>query len=203
MTQSERIKYLTEPEILKLRQIAESRAIVDLAHGRRTGVIEWLVIDIASSLGLRATELRSLRVGDVHLTNRSYLDVLTLKRRQRVLDQLPVEGQLRGHLKAYLQWKASAGESLDASSSLLISNKGHGFSLRGIEYLAKRLMASTGLDPRFSIHSLRHTTAVHLLRKTKNLRLVQKVLRHASIATTEQYGQVLESDMREGLAGLF
>lgn len=130
MTQSERIKYLTESEILKLRQIAESRAIVDLAHGRRTGVIEWLVIDIASSLGLRATELRFLRVGDVHLTNRSYLDVLTLKRRQRVLDQLPVEGQLREHLKAYLQWKASVGESLDVFAFAVFAKNALLFQVR-------------------------------------------------------------------------
>ena len=92
---------------------------------------------------------------------------------------------------------------MESDAALLVSNKGGMFSLRGIEYLVKRLMAGVGLDSRYCIHSLRHTTAVHLLRKTRNLRLVQKVLRHASITTTEQYADVLESDIRESLNGLF
>jgi site-specific recombinase XerD len=86
-------------------------------------------------------------------------------------------------LKDFLRWKNQAGELMDAEAPLLLSYKGGQFSLRGIEYLAKRLMSGAGLDSRYSIHSLRHSTAVHLLRKTKNLRLVQKVLRHASITT--------------------
>jgi site-specific recombinase XerD len=202
MNRSERIKYLNEEEIRRLRQSAEDRAIVDLRKGRRTGIVEWMVLDLAC-LGLRASEIRNLQVGDVHIANRSFLAVRTLKRRLAVVDQLPLEGGLRDHLKEYLLWKQSAGESMNPESPLLVSNKGTGFSLRGIEHLAKRMMAAAGLDPRFSLHSLRHTTAVHLLRKTNNLRLVQKVLRHSSSSVTEQYADVMEDDLRQSLDGLY
>ena len=55
-----------------------------------------------------------------------------------------------------------------------------------------------------SIHSARHTVAVHLLRKTSNLRMVQKQLGHASPATTANlYADVRFEDMQEGLSGLY
>ncbi len=55
-----------------------------------------------------------------------------------------------------------------------------------------------------AIHSARHTVAVHLLRKTSNLRMVQKQLGHASSATTANwYADVRFEDMQEGLAGLY
>ena len=202
MSQSEKIKFLSENEIHRLREYAENRAIVDLNKGRRTGVVEWMTLDLAC-LGLRASEIRNLLVGDVHINNRSYLTVRTLKRRMAVEDKIPLEGSIRDHLKAYLKWKRDSGESMAADAPLLVSNKGKCFSLRGVEYLMKRLLFGAGLDEHFSIHSLRHSTAVHLLRKSGNLRLVQKVLRHASSQTTEKYADVLEEDIRESLDGLF
>lgn len=202
MTPSEKIKFLSEDEVKRLRGYTEQRAILDLAKGRRSGVIEWMILDIAC-LGLRASEIGSLRVGDVQLNGKATLAVRTLKRRESVVDQLPLEGSVKIHLKEFLRWKVQTGESMEADAPLLVSNKGGQFTLRGIEYLMKRLMAGSGLDPRYSIHSLRHTTAVFLLRKTKNMRLVQKVLRHASITTTEGYADVLEDDIRQSLNGLF
>ena len=202
MAASEKIKFLSEDEVRRLRLYAEQRSIVDLAKGRRTGVVEWMIIDLAS-LGLRASEIRNLRVGDVQLQGKAFLAVQTLKRRCKVVDQLPLEGSIKTHLKEYLRWKGLAGESVGVQEPLTISNKGAAFTLRGIEHLVKRMMAGAGLDPSYSAHSLRHTTAVHLLRKTKNLRLVQKVLRHASSHTTEKYADVMEDDIRESLTELF
>ena len=202
MNGSEKIKFLTEDEVKRLREFTEQHAIVDLAKGRRTGVVGWMALDIAF-LGLRASEIRQLLVGEVRLRGKATLTVRTLKRRTPVEDQLPLEGSLKKHLSDFLAWKRNAGESMETDAPLLVSNKRRAFSLRGIEHLMKRLILGAGLDERFSCHSLRHTTAVHLLRKTKNLRLTQKVLRHASIATTTIYADVMQDEIRDGLAGLY
>lgn len=203
MSGSEKIKYLDEDEVRRLRLHCENKAIVDVAKGRRTGVVEWLVIDIGSSLGLRASEIRNLLVGDVHLGAKGFLAVRTLKRRKAVVDHLPLEGSLKEHIRCYLDWKKAQGESMEADAPLILSNKGCPFSLRGVEHLVKRVMGEAGLDERFSAHSLRHTAAVHLLRKSGNLRLCQKVLRHASVQTTSVYADVMEGEIREQLSGLF
>lgn len=199
---SEKIKFLSEEEMRRLRSHAEDQSIVALAKGHRTGVVAWAVIDIAG-LGLRASEIRYLRVGDVCLRGKASLKVRTLKRRKPTLDSLPLDDGLRKHLKEFLAWKETAGESMEADAPLLISNKGVPYSLRGIEHLFKRVARGAGLDPSHSIHSARHGVAVALLRKTKNLRLTQKVLRHASIATTTVYADVMADEIREGLAGLY
>ena len=68
----------------------------------------------------------------------------------------------------------------------------------------KRNIKRAGLPSELSIHSGRHTMAVHLLKKTSNLRLVQKQLGHASPATTaNMYADISFEDMQEGVTGLY
>ena len=74
----------------------------------------------------------------------------------------------------------------------------------GLQQIWKRAVEIAGLPKELSIHSARHTVAVHLLKKTGNLRQVQKQLGHASPATTaNMYADVTFDDMREGMAGLY
>jgi site-specific recombinase XerD len=75
---------------------------------------------------------------------------------------------------------------------------------QGLEQLWKVAVQRAGLPRGLSIHCAPHTMAVHLLRKTRNLRQVQKQLGHASPATTaNMYADVSFEDMRAGVAGLY
>ena len=56
---------------------------------------------------------------------------------------------------------------------------------------------------KFKLHSSRHTYATQLYKKTKNLRLVQKQLRHASIETTQVYADVMPEDIMAGVNDLY
>ena len=68
----------------------------------------------------------------------------------------------------------------------------------------KRSIQLAGLPKELSIHSARHTIAVQLLKKTGNLRQVQKQLGHASPATTaNMYADISFADMQEGVNGLY
>jgi len=68
----------------------------------------------------------------------------------------------------------------------------------------KTAVKRAGLPKELSIHSARHTLAVHLLRKTGNLRQVQKQLGHASPATTANlYADVSFEDMQAGVTGVY
>ena len=84
-----------------------------------------------------------------------------------------------------------------------MSKQGAEFTTRGLQHVWKRCVESAGV-PEFSIHSARHTLAVHLLKKTGNLRQVQKQLGHNSPVTTAlMYADVSFDDMKEGLTGLY
>ena len=62
--------------------------------------------------------------------------------------------------------------------------------LTAYDYSFARLLDQAGIERRLSPHSLRHTLAVRLLSRTGNLRLVQRALGHASIASTVRYARV-------------
>ena len=67
-----------------------------------------------------------------------------------------------------------------------------------------RAIERAGLPRELSIHSARHSLAVHLLKKTSNLRQVQKQLGHASPATTaNMYADVSFDEMKDGVTGLY
>ena len=75
---------------------------------------------------------------------------------------------------------------------------------QGLQQLWKVAVRRAGLPKELSIHSARHTMAVHLLKKTRNLRQVQKQLGHTNPATTaNMYAEVSFEDMQEGVTVLF
>ena len=75
---------------------------------------------------------------------------------------------------------------------------------RGLQQRWKRAIRHAGLPDELSIHSARHTIAVHMLKRTGNLRMVQKQLGHASPATTaNMYADVSFEDMQNALNGLY
>ena len=74
----------------------------------------------------------------------------------------------------------------------------------GLQRVWKRAVARAGLPEELSIHCARHTIAVHLLKKTGNLRLVQKQLGHSNPATTaNMYADVSFGDMQDVVTGLY
>ena len=75
---------------------------------------------------------------------------------------------------------------------------------RGLQQMWKGAIRRAGLSEELSIHSARHTLATHLLKKTGNLRQVQKQLGHASPATTaNMYADIAFEDMQEGVNGIY
>ena len=75
---------------------------------------------------------------------------------------------------------------------------------RGLQQAWKSAVRRAGLPDELSIHSARHTLAVVLLRKTGNLRLVQKQLGHSSPTTTaNMYADVTFADMQDAVDGLY
>ena len=75
---------------------------------------------------------------------------------------------------------------------------------RGLQVIWHRAIERAGLPRELSIHSARHSLAVHLLKKTSNLRQVQKQLGHADPATTANtYADVSFEDMQAGVKGLY
>ena len=208
----DRTKYMSADEVRQLRTVTEARAIVDLKAGRVNGALGWMVVDIALSTGLRVSEIAKLHVEDIDL-KRGLVTVNRAKKRKRVKPEpLAIGRDLADHLRDFLAWRA--GRITDLQEPVragLVATKGALFigcrgplTAQGLQRVWKAAIKRASLPAELSIHSARHTLAVHLLRKTGNLRQVQKQLGHSSpTITAALYADVTFEDMQAGVTGLY
>jgi integrase len=153
-----------------------------------------MLIDLALSTGLRVSEMAALTIKDIDL-KRGAISVTRLKRKKNKRETLAVNKELTEHLKQHIGGR-KAGR--------LFEGKRGSLTAQGLQRIWKAAVKHAGLPKELSIHCARHTIAVHLLKKTGNLRLVQKQLGHASPATTaNMYADISFEDMQEGLNGLY
>lgn len=219
----DRKKYMDASEVRTLRTVTEARAMLDLKKGRINGVVQWMLVDIALSCGQRVSEIAALKVEDIDF-KRSCMTVLRKKRFRRqkakattkepkiVTETLMIDKALAAHLKTYLTWRACRIDDMDAdhrqgltkdSGALFVGQRGP-LSAQGLQQAWKSAIRRAGLPEEYSIHSARHSLAVRLLKKTGNLRQVQKQLGHTSpVTTANMYADVSDEDMQNGVTGLW
>ena len=226
-----RKKYMDASEVRQLRTNTEGRGWRDLKKGRVNGVVQWMLVDLALSTGLRVSEMAALKVEDLDL-KRGCMTVIRLKRHKRkkgakpgkkgrkaiqesrtpVRETLMIGKQLVGHLKTYLTWRSCRLADMDehrrrgltdARGAPLVGQRGP-LSAQGLQQVWKAAIRLAGLPEEYSIHCARHTLAVHLLKRTGNLRQVQKQLGHTSpVTTANMYADVSDEDMQNGVTGLW
>lgn len=193
----DRKKYMDKAETKQLRQNAEAQAYIDNRKGRVRGGLAWALVDTALSTGLRVSELASLKVKDINF-KRGCLTVTRVKKKKKkkkTSETLAISKELLEHLKSYIDNRTDG--------ALFVGSRG-ALTAQGLQQIWKAAIKRAGLPKELSIHSARHTLAVHLLKKTKNLRQVQKQLGHSSPATTaNMYADISFEDMQEGLNGIY
>jgi site-specific recombinase XerD len=151
------------------------------------------VIETAYAAGLRISELAGLRVIDVDL-RRGEVRVWGKGRKQRVG---LLGGPARDALAAWLEQgrPAIAAEGSRRSGAtdegvLFLNARGGPLGVRGMRYRIDALARAAGLPEGVSPHTLRHSFASHLLDGGADLRVVQELLGHESLATTQVYTHV-------------
>lgn len=178
-----------------------------LAAARETGFGECTrlrntcLMEILYATGLRVSELVALPVAAVRGDPRMIL-VRGKGGRERMV---PLSSPARAALASWLAFRdaereAAERRSRDKPSAFLFPARGKtGHLTRERFYgIVKELAVASGLDPAaISPHTLRHAFATHLLANGADLRVIQTLLGHASIATTEIYTHVLDARLRE------
>jgi len=196
------IKYFTEPEIGLLRRTARKEHESDLGQDRVRGVRNWMVIDLLTLTGLRVSEAARLQCGNIKIGyGQSELYIENSK--DGVSGSVVIPPGLKTHLRSFLNWKQSRGEGIANSDPLFIGERGP-WTLQAIEQIVKRYLRYLGLyQPGKSVHSLRHSYAVALYKREKDLRAVQKQLRHVSIQSTLVYADVSKEEIYQQVKGLW
>ena len=186
---------------LQLRQLlatAEGAAALAKQGGRRCAVVRGATVELACLAGLRVSEIAALKCADV-TTEGQKPQVMVRHGKGDKRRVVALVGPLKGlcrELGGYMAWKREVGEDVGPEAPLLArKHKGtwvH-YTPDALKYQFKQALVASGcIDPaRFSIHCGRHTAATYLYGRTRNLRLVQRVLGHVSPTITAQYAQII------------
>lgn len=164
------------------------------------------IVETAYAAGLRISELAGARLGDLDLAH-GEIRVLGKGRKER-LGMLGAPA--RDALETYLQHArpvlaAAQGGGPDGprdrpstppSDAIFLSARGAPITSRALRLRIDRLVRRAGLPDRTSPHTLRHSFASHLLDGGADLRVVQELLGHASLATTQVYTHVSPARLR-------
>lgn len=150
--------------------------------------VEWLaardtaLLTLLYGAGLRISEALGLRRGDVPLGDT--LTILGKRQKERIVPVLPVVRD------AVARYAALVPFAVARDAPLFLSRRGKAMSAREAQALMQRLRGRLGLPERATPHALRHSFATHLLAHGGDLRAVQELLGHASLASTQVYTDV-------------
>ena len=158
------------------------------------GLRDRAVLETLYGAGLRVSELVGLDVDDVDLEEGS-VRVLGKGGRER---DIPLGRYARDAVAAYLT-RVRPGLATSRSRSALFLNQVNGGRLtrQGVTGILQQHAAAAGVAKKVSPHTLRHSFATHLLEGGADIRVVQELLGHASVATTQVYTLVTREHLRE------
>ena len=154
---------------------------------RNAGLRDRAIVETLYGAGLRVSELCSLKTGDLHLDD-GFLRCIGKGNKERVV---PLGRTAVGWIRRYLAEgrPAFAREERD-DGSVFLSNRGTAISRKTVWLLIRKHARDGGVGRRVTPHTLRHSFASHLLANDAPLRIIQEMLGHADIATTQIYTHV-------------
>lgn len=158
-----------------------------------TGLRNYAMLKLFLNLGLRVSEAIDLKVDDIDWQSGKLTVVQGKGGRDRVLWLADEDLEL---LSSWLAKRPAAG------SYLFTTREGGRISDRYVRKFVKNYARKKKIGKDVHPHALRHTFATDLLRKTGNIRMVQKALGHASLATTMLYTHVFDQELEAALKGL-
>ena len=174
--------YLDRGQVQRLFDLAELRAM----EGRFTDVRNLAILELFYSTGMRLSELRGLSRPDVDMVTQQ-VKVRGKGRKERLI---PVGDHA---VRAMRNYESKRDEMLRAigpradRTAFFVGAQGKRMSVRAIQMAVTGMLDRIDENAGLSVHSLRHTFATHLLDAGADLRAVQELLGHASIATTQIY----------------
>ncbi len=155
------------------------------------------IVETAYAAGLRISELAGARLGALDLT-RGEIRVAGKGRKERVsLLGRPARAALGRYLEEGRPVLLAQGSGDPRrADALFVNHRGAPLGARGIRYRLHRAGVRAGLPDDASPHTLRHSFATHLLDGGADLRVVQELLGHADLATTQVYTHVAPARLR-------
>lgn len=180
------------PTVLTQEEVVALISAIDMsqpmAHRNRA------MVELLYSCGLRVSELVELKMRDLFLED-NYIRVIGKGDKQRLI---PISGYAIDRLKIYLEDRASRDIS-SREEHLFLGRYGRKLTRVMVFIIIKDLASKAGITKSISPHTLRHTFATHMVRGGSDIRLVQMMMGHQSITTTDIYTHLDNQYLRDNI----
>jgi integrase/recombinase XerD len=157
------------------------------------GARDRAMLELLYGAGLRISELVGLDVDDIDLQDGA-VRVLGKGGKER---EVPVGRFAREAVQAYLSRTRPAFASARTRGALFLNVRGGRLTRQSSARILQRHARAAGLERHVTLHTLRHSFATHLLEGGADVRVVQELLGHSSVATTQVYTLVTKEHLRE------
>ena len=180
------------PEVLSVEEIDRIISGIDLSE--KEGQRNRAIIEMLYSCGLRVSELCNLLISDIW-RDEGFVKVMGKVRKERFV---PISGRALRELSLWEECRCHINIRPGNEDYVFLSFKrGRKLSRITVFHIVKVLAENAGITKEISPHTFRHSFATHLLEGGANLRAIQEMLGHESIATTEIYTHLDNSRLRE------
>ncbi len=174
------------PETLTFKEVNRLLAAPDMK--KRFGIRDKAILETFYATGLRVSELAALKIDSIH-ADEGYLRCIGKGRKERVV---PIGEHALSYIHRYTT-ELRAKMTDDDNRILFLTNRKDQFSRKTLWVLIRKYARQAGINKKVSPHTLRHSFATHLLANGAPLRVIQEMLGHADIATTQIYTHVDKS----------
>lgn len=170
-----------------LPQVLTKEEVEELLHSPNTGQVLGLrdraMLELMYATGLRISEIINLKLEDLHLTMGT-LQTLGKGHKERIV---PVGDEAIKWINRYLEEARPKLLKQKRSNYLFLNFHGNNLTRQGVWKNLKAEVRKAGIQKNITPHTLRHSFATHILENGADLRIVQELLGHADISTTQIY----------------
>lgn len=167
--------FLSEEEMQEFLELPKKTKPLDLR--------DRAILELLYATGLRVSELVGVDLMDVNFNER-LIRVRGKGKKERLI---PFGRTAEETLRAYLHARASIHKGQVEDTPMFLNYRGKRLSSRSVERIVDKYIRKSALRKKISPHSLRHSFASHLLSRGADLRVIQELLGHESLATTQKY----------------
>ena len=191
------IKTPTRKQQFKKQPLQPLQARELLKHLKTTNKRDLAIVNLLLRTGLRTIEVARANIEDITFKGNQRVLLVHGKGRDEKDAFVILTDKAYKPIESYLEERGRTNIKEPLFTSTSNNNKGGRLSTRTISYIAKEALKAIGLDNKsFTAHSLRHTTAVNILRAGGSLEMAQFTLRHTNPATTQIYTSTLNEERR-------
>ncbi|GEL68095.1 site-specific tyrosine recombinase XerD [Marinilactibacillus psychrotolerans] len=186
-------KAQTLPKVISTNQIDILLSIPDISN--KIGIRDRAILEVMYATGIRISELVNLKLEELHLSMK-LIQTIGKGDKERIL---PIGEQGIKWVEYYLEYSRPKLErkAVQSSPYVFLNIRGTQLSRQGVWKKIKKMVQQAGIQQNVTPHTLRHSFATHLLENGADLRVVQELLGHSDISTTQIYTHITKHRLKE------